>query len=187
MTTARTGLGIIWPFRSAGEREQVGSLLGEVPGFRLIGYWPNADASESLDTERFCNIWPERSIETRASLLHDAEDETVVRHQRVSVWIKKWPEAGRWRRCIEESLQIFVERGAALSWCEPEAGIVMYDPSTAFEGCYAAFTTGTGLICLGGLDDPLRSLDEEPIFVERLHTAVSSARRSGGAGPSKGA
>lgn len=172
--TARSGLGIIWHFHQ--DRDGASAIWPEeVAGFRLIGYWPHADVPNDLDAKEIVGLWPERSVEAKVSRVPDVDDESTVRHVRASVQVQLWPDSETWRTALERSLKHLIDRGAAVAWCENETGVLMYDPEVDFAGCYAAYTAKTGFICLGGLDDPLKFLGDDPSIAKRIRSAVLAA------------
>jgi len=60
-----------------------------------------------------------------------------------------------------------VTQGAAISWAGGWECFLHYSAAEMFEGCYAAYTASTGLVCSADLDEPMTYLNNvrEPLNV----------------------
>lgn len=145
-----------------------------VPGLKLTGWWvtspPPIRAFEDLRT-----IWPQgATIKLELDILEDTDGR---RHQVCAyVRIHRYPE--HWLEVIADSLKYFVDKGATITWAGGWECFLQYSPAERFAGCYAAFTSETGLICSSDLDEPMSYLDQIPDMVDRLHSVVADAVRS---------
>jgi hypothetical protein len=140
-----------------------------VPGIKLTGWWPDMPPEIRAFAE-LRSIWPSQSatLQLEIDILEDPDGK---KHQVCAyVRLKRYP--AEWLDVIHDSLQYFVDRGAAISWAGGWECFLRYSPEETFAGCYAAYTTFTGLICTGGLDEPVRYLDKVPDAAARLHAAV---------------
>jgi hypothetical protein len=85
----------------------------------------------------------------------------------------------RWTEIVAKSLGFFTDRGAAIAWAGGYECFVRYSDRCKFLGCYAALTPKGGVACLGGLDEPLRYISDDPDLVDKLHGLVASTDASG--------
>jgi hypothetical protein len=141
-----------------------------VPGLKLTGWWvaspPPVGALEGLRT-----LWPQGvTINLELDILEDLD---ARKHQICAyVRIRRYP--AHWLEVVGSSLKYFVEKGAAISWAGGWECFLQYSPAERFAGCYAAFTSETGLICSGDLDHSITYLDQIPGAQARLHSAVEA-------------
>jgi hypothetical protein len=102
------------------------------------------------------------------------EDSDGRKHQ-VCAYIRLHDYPARWCEVIRNSLTFFIDQGAVISWAGGWECFLHYTPAVEFDGCYAAYTASTGLICAGGLDDPQMNMSVVPRSAARLHEAVRQA------------
>ncbi len=143
-----------------------------VPGLKFTGWWP--DTPPALHAFDDLNgIWSGGGA-TFKSELDILEDPDGRKHQ-ICVYarIHSYPPA--WLDLVSDSLRYLVERGAAIAWAGGWECFLQYSAAETFAGCYAAYTTATGFVCLGDLDDQTKYLTEVSGIVERLHSAVREA------------
>ena len=160
------------------EREDLAFVLA-VPGLKLTGWWPAQPPKISVFGE-IKRIWPEETIV--ALELDILEDDDGGKHQVCAyVRIRTYPE--HWLEAVRDSLKIFVDCGAAISWAGGWECFLHYTPAQMFAGCYAAYTDATGLVCSGDLDASITYLSQVPSQVpeaaNRLHTGVADAITQG--------
>lgn len=139
-----------------------------VSGFKITAWWPDAPPPIAV-FEDLRRIWP--SCVTFKIELDILEDSDCRKHQ-VCAYIRLREYPSHWFDVVRDSLAFFVNHGAAISWAGGWECFLQYSPSERFAGCYAAYTTATGLVGGGDLGDPIKYLDQIPGAAERLHSAV---------------
>lgn len=166
--TPRNGLGITdWALRP----DEVDRVGLDAPGIMFAGWWRSHPPAVSA-FDSFATCWPPdcATFKYRVESLKEIGGEGYQAFAYVR--ILHYPEA--WTSVIAKSLEFFTNRGAAIAWAGGYECFVRYRVGDKLKGCYAAFTSKGGLICLGGLDEPLRYIDEDPQTVNRLHTIVAT-------------
>lgn len=147
-------------------------LMIAVPGVKLTGWWPDAPP-ETRVFDELKLIWPDRSMSLKIEI-DILEDPDGKKHQVCAYLRLRWYPA-EWLELIGKSLESFIKRGAAISWAGGWECFLQYSPTEAFSGCYAAYTAATGLVCAGGLDEPITYLDKVPGVARRLRAATQEA------------
>lgn len=141
-------------------------------GIVFAGWWQR-DPPALSEFDAFASCWPPNSA-TFKYLLESLEELGGEGHQVFAyVRILNYPEQS-WTEVIAKSLEFFTDRGAAIAWAGGYECFVRYTHGGKPLGCYAAFTPEGGLVCLGGLDEPLRYLDEDTQIINQLHSLVAS-------------
>jgi hypothetical protein len=169
--TPRNGLGITDWALLPGEILRTGL---DVPGILFAGWWER-QPPELSEFGAFANGWPPESATFKYSLESLAELGGKGFQAFAYVRILRYPEDS-WMQVIAKSLSFFTDRGAAIAWAGGYECFVRYMAGGKLLGCYAAFTPKGGLACRGGLDEPLRYLDEDPRIIDQLHRQVRNSQ-----------
>lgn len=178
--TARSGLGIIKKTRTLGLAEVKFGEPFDYPGVQVFGWWVNAPPPEPLFLQSALQFWDPGTVELLAERDFAEEEDGSLHQNALYVKINEFPSSDEaWKRSLESTLALFVEKGAAIAWAGGYSCMWHYHPTENMAGCYAAYTAGTGLLCASRLDEPLRFLREFPELVQRLHDAVGEQRRVG--------
>lgn len=146
-----------------------------MPGIKFTGWWPGP-APESITLECLKDVWAaaQVTIKLEKDILEDYDGQ---KHQLCAyVRIKEYPDA--WLEVLAQSLRLFVDRGAAISWAGGWECFLQYSVGETLAGCYAAYTHSTGMICNGGLDDSVTYLSDVDGARELIHGGVLLALRS---------
>jgi hypothetical protein len=174
--TARGGLGIIRRKGSFGKRVKFGDPPDFV-GLQVFGWWKGnpTDPSALLEAASFWKCGKVKLLAER-DVVEDRDGR--VHQNALYIQIDEFPPTDEmWRRAVEQTLKLFVQLGAVIAWAGGYESILLYEPTEAMAGCYAAYTAKTGYFCLSGLDEPLRFLDERPDLIRSLHEAVRTSCR----------
>ena len=123
-----------------------------------MGQW-DSEAKSVVDQVKAC--WPEESVTVMGYTCPGAEDGTLADHAYAFVRILTYPKAD-WPAVIESSLRMILACGARISWCGGYEVAMAHPVRHRFGGCYAACTLDGGFFCLGGLDEPLRYISDDP-------------------------
>ena len=167
--TPRNGLGITTWAPLPSEFSPNGP---EQPGLMFIGWWPRRP---ELDVEMgsFANLWPADS--STFKYIYESLDELGGHAYQVIAYVRilKYPSASDWLSIVSSSLSYFVDQEAVVSWVGGYECSVRYWPERPLVGCYAAFTRSHGFLCLGGLDDHLRYINDHPAMAASLQNLAT--------------
>jgi hypothetical protein len=139
----------------------------------VAGWWRDAPPPLANLTAGFPAHWPADS--STFNYHEEALQEIGGSGYQVLAYIHlmTYPEAEAWMQIIKRSLTHFIAYGAAVAWAGGYECFALYTPGSEFLGCYAAYAQGAGLLCRGGLDDPIAYISDDPRLVERLNRTIA--------------
>lgn len=130
----------------------------ERKGVSAYGLWvPSASRVSPVLAD-----WPSPAVMHEQSLqpVDGPAWEVVIRDIAVEVW----PPLHRWRETIANTLRLFCDAGAIVSWCAVEGYFSepphLFDDRMA-EGVWAVFSPTLGLRLKSELNSPLQAIDEQ--------------------------
>ena len=141
-----------------------------VPGIKVTAWWPGA-LPDIGKLECLQSIWPQGSA-TFVTDLDVLEDVTDGKPHQIYSYIHILSYPSPWDLVVKNTLEAFLDNGAAISWAGGWECFLYYSPSALFDGCCIACTRETGIVGSLALDEKLEYLEHDPTTVARLHAAV---------------
>lgn len=182
--SVRTSLAII---KGSKHFRNTKNVIGEpfdFPGVQVFGWWMHSPPPDPVFLIEASRFWKEADVELLAERDGAEEEDGSLHQNALYIKIDRFPPDDRsWKAALECTLALFVQNGAAISWAGDYTCMWHYQPTESMTACYAAYTAQTGLLCLSGLDEELRFLEERADLVRQLHQAVRDARGGTKGGP----
>lgn len=151
--TTRSSLYLVWPSPYDKTFDDV-----EKDGLAFLGHWPSGELP-ALDGGQLSRLWPPECV-MDFKVRRWYEQQSVE----LELLIAKWPSAEVWRETLGRIMGAFVDEGAVVAWCGNERSspwVSCLNPDITETPVYAAYTKDRRLVCLSGLDEQMRYLDDE--------------------------